>query len=1449
MALSQSRIELRGHSAYPWEQEAIEFALQQLPNSKHTRVWCLIDYVDASTGRLYEIDLVVLGYNALYLIEIKSGPGLYEGDSVDWWRTPEDGLRRYMDPPLISTNHKAKVIKSRLVSKLRDRGHAPWIEPLVFLSHEDAKLGFKPDGRIRVVTRDTFVKAITHHDFPGARAPDPRRRITRPQAEDITQALAKLGFRAREGKARVGPYELGDIIADGPGYQDRLAQHVDKERIRRRARIYLVPSQTSVERRQQLRRAADREAMLLHDVREHRGVLQFVDYVSDAPLGPTVLFDDFEGGTPLPAFLRDNPDLDVYERISIIEQVGRALDHCHKKGVVHGGLSPEAILIRRHPESGDLETRIANFQLGFGSDIEGTSHWTSLAAESWLVYQAPEFLSNTSNRTAQADIFALGAVAYFVLTGAPPASTLAEAYKLLDSRQCFDPSVVDDGILPAVSDLVGFATQVSFAARPDDAGDWVELLVAEATRPAPAPEPDAPPPPISPLDARPDDILDTTIGMLEVKKVLGHGATARVLLVEREDGRQLALKASLSPDHDPLLAAEAKALAGFRHARIVQYVDTLTIADRPCLLLALAGSQTLHRRLAQEGSLSLEFASRFGEDLLSALEYLEELNVTHRDIKPANLGVGSVARKAEHLTLFDFSLVDAPLSNLQVGTSAYRDPFLFRRGHWDSAADRWSAAVTLHEMLAGVRPTFGERDVALDQDAELRLAAERFDPTVREQLTAFFTKALDRDTEQRYDSARDMRRAWEACYEASAAPVAEATEADSAPAEDAGDGPGDDAIAAIAPDHPIAGLPLSVRAKNALDRAGLTHTRDLLALPDNQLSAIRGIGTRVAKEILAFRDRWRALRELAPTELQPFFPGYRGADLSVVVAIANADIAAALADAGLHTLAVVASAPASQIATLAERRDFDRETVSAVLHSEHRRAGEREQPSTLEGWAEALFGGKNTKPAKYVRCLLGLEQPFAGRIDVAPKEVAREFSINPVNIYVALGKRADKWRAHASIDDLAQLCRNLLEQRGGALPLGAAGTLLLERIPYDRSDDPALSAARAAALMRVVAEVEKDDPDGLEYGRLPGGAPWIALSTAHLAAARHLGEVADKLARRAVIASPGEAARALAAAVEGTPLEHLAPAALTELGASASKNAARSTPLEIYPVGMAASRALELSASVLTNDLTADAIRGRVHARYPEAAELPADHDALVTLLAPFGLQWNPDSKTFVRPGAHGVPTQHTQFSSLTSATTRLVTPTEAPDPDDVARHEFEDKVRSAIERRRFRVLGVSAKYARQAALALADRMGLSIVSYDKAFAAAMHGLCESEQIDPSVVYDIDAEGPSGAEWQGLQNLAATAAGQVADELAAIAEPTLLIHPGLVARYRLVDSLRRIVTTAKAADNGPLMILVPGHDRSGVPLINGALAIPALERSDALWIPQSWIGRSRKEAA
>lgn len=358
--LSNARIVLQGQSAYAHEQEAIAFLRGVLPDHDPYQVWELVEFLDPSSGRLLEVDALVLGYSAIYLIEMKGGPGVYEGDTVDWYRTPPGEPSRFMEPPLRLTNFKAKVLKGLLQGKLRERVRCPYVQPLVFLSHENVELRFRSYGDLGVVTRKTLLEALKNHRFPGADGGE-RQRINQPEMKAVAQALEALGVRASKGVARVGSYELGSILEEGSGYQDRHAQHADTPSFKRRARIYLVPQQTSVERRQQLRRAADREARLLEEVKDHRNVLGLREYITDSPLGPTVLFDAFDG-VPLDAFLRSRPSLSFSQRIQLIEKVGRALHHCHQRSVIHGGLAPASVLVREG-EGSELDVKLYNFQV------------------------------------------------------------------------------------------------------------------------------------------------------------------------------------------------------------------------------------------------------------------------------------------------------------------------------------------------------------------------------------------------------------------------------------------------------------------------------------------------------------------------------------------------------------------------------------------------------------------------------------------------------------------------------------------------------------------------------------------------------------------------------------------------------------------------------------------------------------------------------------------------------------------------------------------------------------------------------------------------------------------------------------------------------------------------------------------------------------------------------
>ena len=105
-----------------------------------------------------------------------------------------------------------------------------------------------------------------------------------------------------------------------------------------------------------------------------------------------------------------------------------------------------------------------------------------------------------------------------------------------------------------------------------------------------------------------------------------------------------------------------------------------------------------------------DLQERWGTDLLEALVALDRAGVDHRDIKPANLGVREGrSDRAKHLVLFDFSLSRAGAAAVTAGTPPYLDPFLDNpeRGRFDSAAERYSAAVVLvrdgHRRHAAIR--------------------------------------------------------------------------------------------------------------------------------------------------------------------------------------------------------------------------------------------------------------------------------------------------------------------------------------------------------------------------------------------------------------------------------------------------------------------------------------------------------------------------------------------------------------------------------------------------------------------------------------------------------------------------------------------------------------------------------------------------------------------------
>lgn len=104
--------------------------------------------------------------------------------------------------------------------------------------------------------------------------------------------------------------------------------------------------------------------------------------------------------------------------IHILRQVGAALREAHEYGLIHRDVKPENVMLCRRGE--DDVVKLLDFGLVKNLERAQTRDITKqIKILGTPRYMAPERLLNPSDVDARSDIYALGAVGYFLLTGKP----------------------------------------------------------------------------------------------------------------------------------------------------------------------------------------------------------------------------------------------------------------------------------------------------------------------------------------------------------------------------------------------------------------------------------------------------------------------------------------------------------------------------------------------------------------------------------------------------------------------------------------------------------------------------------------------------------------------------------------------------------------------------------------------------------------------------------------------------------------------------------------------------------------------------------------------------------------------------------------------------------------------------------------------------------------------
>ncbi|WP_437283040.1 protein kinase [Sorangium sp. So ce375] len=112
------------------------------------------------------------------------------------------------------------------------------------------------------------------------------------------------------------------------------------------------------------------------------------------------------------------------EAVRLIDGIGAAVDRVHAAGVVHRDLKPENVMLRR---TGGLAPEVTLLDLGLArpGEASGAAEEGSAVTHTGLrlgsaLYMAPEQCLDARDVDARADLYALGVVAFELLTGRPP---------------------------------------------------------------------------------------------------------------------------------------------------------------------------------------------------------------------------------------------------------------------------------------------------------------------------------------------------------------------------------------------------------------------------------------------------------------------------------------------------------------------------------------------------------------------------------------------------------------------------------------------------------------------------------------------------------------------------------------------------------------------------------------------------------------------------------------------------------------------------------------------------------------------------------------------------------------------------------------------------------------------------------------------------------------------
>ena len=195
-----------------------------------------------------------------------------------------------------------------------------------------------------------------------------------------------------------------------------------------------------------------------------------------------------------------------------------------------------------------------------------------------------------------------------------------------------------------------------------------------------------------------------------------------------------------------------------------------------------AGGRTVAGRGAAATGLPIDRVLTIGIAVADATSAAHQKGITHRDLKPGNIMLGE-GEHAGRIKVLDFGLAkvveaqrgaagasmlptEAPAHTAPItaegrilGTVAYMSPEQAEGRAIDGRSDLFSLGVVLYEMATGQRPFAGDTNLSILSSIlkDTPKSVTEINPAIPPELGRIIRRALAKDPERRYQTAKDLR--------------------------------------------------------------------------------------------------------------------------------------------------------------------------------------------------------------------------------------------------------------------------------------------------------------------------------------------------------------------------------------------------------------------------------------------------------------------------------------------------------------------------------------------------------------------------------------------------------------------------------------------------------------------------------------------------------------------